>query len=56
MGACAMPGPMAAGPEKVDVRRAEDDKAKMALLKELAKQAKPVGVESKDKGEKKAKT
>ncbi|MFA5944298.1 MAG: hypothetical protein WC876_07530 [Candidatus Thermoplasmatota archaeon] len=44
-----------AGPEKIDVKRAEDDKAmaaKIALLKELAKQAKPVGVEKKDAGTK----
>lgn len=44
-----------AGPEKIDVRRAEDDKAnaaKLAMLKELAKQAKPVGVEAKDEGKK----
>jgi hypothetical protein len=47
---------MAAGPEKIDVKRAADDKAKMALLKELAKQAKPVGVESKGTGAKKGKT
>ena len=39
---------MAPGPEKVDVKRAADDKDKMALLRELAKQAKPVGVEKKD--------
>jgi hypothetical protein len=40
-----------AGPEKIDVRRAADDKAaaeKLALLKELAKQSKPVDVESDD--------
>lgn len=42
-----------AGPEKIDVRRAEDDKAsaaKLAMLRELAKAAKPVGVERKDEG------
>lgn len=42
-----------AGPEKIDVRRAEDDKAnaaKLAMLRELAKAAKPVGVEKKDEG------
>lgn len=43
---------MAPGPEKLDVRRAEDDKAKLAMLKELAKMAKPVGVEKKDEGKK----
>lgn len=42
-----MPGAM---PEKLDVKRAADDKDKMALLRELAKQAKPVGVEAKDDG------
>ena len=34
-----------AGPEKIDVKRAENDKAmaaKIAMLKELAKMAKPV--------------
>ena len=36
--------------EKLDVKRAEDDKAKLAMLKELAKMAKPVGVEKKDAG------
>ena len=39
------------GPEKVDVKRAADDD-KMAMLRELAKQAKPVGVETKDAGKK----
>jgi hypothetical protein len=42
-------------PEKIDVRRADEDKAnaeKMRLLKELAKQARPVGVETKDEGKK----
>lgn len=39
---------MAPGPEKVDVKRAEADKDKLAMLRELAKQAKPVGVEKKD--------
>jgi hypothetical protein len=52
----ATPGsPRMAGPEKIDVRRAEDDKAnaaKLAMLKELAKQAKPVGVEKKDERKK----
>ena len=43
---------MAPGPEKVDVKRAEDDKAKLAMLKELAKMSKPVGVEKKDEGKK----
>jgi hypothetical protein len=37
------------GPEKVDVKRAADDD-KMAMLRELAKQAKPVGVPKKDDG------
>lgn len=37
-----------AGPEKIDVKRAEDDKAKMAMLRELAKAAKPIGVEKKE--------
>ncbi len=44
---------MAPGPEKVDVKRADNDKAaadKMALLKELAKMSKPLGVEKKDDG------
>jgi hypothetical protein len=36
-------------PEKIDVKRAEDDKAKLAMLKELAKAAKPIG-EKKDEG------
>ena len=45
-----MPGAM---PEKVDVKRAADDKDKMALLRELAKQAKPVGVEKKEEEPKK---
>lgn len=39
-----------AGPEKIDVKRAEDDKAKLAMLRELAKAAKPIGVETKDEG------
>lgn len=42
-------------PEKVDVKRADEDKAnaeKLRLLKELAKQTKPVGVEKKDEGKK----
>jgi hypothetical protein len=36
---------MAPGPEKVDVRRAQDDKAqaeKLRMLKELAKATKPI--------------
>lgn len=37
------------GPDKVDVKRAADDD-KMAMLRELAKQAKPIGVEKKDEG------
>ncbi|MEA3137418.1 MAG: hypothetical protein QOJ26_1500 [Thermoplasmata archaeon] len=37
-----------AGPEKIDVKRAEDDKAKLAMLRELAKAAKPIGVEKKE--------
>jgi hypothetical protein len=45
----AFPG-MVPGPEKVDVKRAADDKAKLAMLRELAKQAKPIGVEKKDEG------
>lgn len=40
-------------PEKLDVKRAADDKDKMALLRELAKQAKPVGVEKKEEPKKK---
>ena len=36
------------GPEKVDVKRADADKDKLAMLRELAKQAKPIGVEKKD--------
>lgn len=43
--------PGMAGPEKIDVKRAEDDKAnaaKLAMLRELAKAAKPIGVEKKD--------
>lgn len=43
---------MVAAPEKVDVKRAADDKDKMALLRELAKAAKPIGVEKKDEGKK----
>ena len=39
------------GPEKIDVKRAADDKDKMALLRELAKAAKPIG-EKKDEGKK----
>jgi hypothetical protein len=39
-------------PEKIDVKRAEDDKAKLAMLRELAKAAKPIGVEKKDDGKK----
>ncbi|HUR24739.1 MAG TPA: hypothetical protein VM327_01845 [Candidatus Thermoplasmatota archaeon] len=42
-------------PEKVDVKRAEDDKAnaaKLAMLKELAKAAKPIGVAKKDEPKK----
>ena len=47
--------PGMAGPEKIDVKRAEDDKAnaaKLAMLRELAKAAKPIGVEKKDEGKK----
>lgn len=41
---------MVPSPEKVDVKRGADDKDKMAMLRELAKQAKPVGVEKKSGG------
>jgi hypothetical protein len=43
---------MAPGPEKVDVKRAADDKDKLALLRELAKAAKPIGVEKKEEPKK----
>lgn len=43
---------MAPGPDKVDVKRAADDKDKLAMLRELAKAAKPIGVPAKEEGKK----
>lgn len=43
------PGRRGMAPEKIDVKKAADDD-KMAMLRELAKQAKPVGVPKKDEG------
>lgn len=42
-------------PEKMDVKRAENDKAKLAMLRELAKKAKPIGVPLEDEPKKEKK-
>jgi hypothetical protein len=54
-GMCSARRSAGMAPEKIDVKRAEDDKAnaaKLAMLKELAKAAKPIGVETKEEPKK----
>lgn len=42
---------MAPGPEKLDVKKADADKDKLAMLKELAKLTKPTGNSAKGKAD-----